>query len=679
MPRMSAADFHEFATVSEPSIAPDGTVAFLRRRPETEEEYDITIYGVGPGEEAAPLTIEDGIDAEPRWSPSGDRLAFVSTRADPEDRTQLWILPAAGGEARQVTEVIGGVSNIAWSPDGSRIAFTQHVRPDERAAGHDLVVAEDYEREDPDPRVIDRLVYRADASYFDGATSQVYVANLEKGTVERVTDADLEHVAPTWGDAGTVYYAVKRDPEAIHPDASMRYDIDAVDIETEAVETVADTTGWEPRLAATTDGRLAVTRTPEERASMRQTEIDVIDRATGDRTAVTADLDRDLAQLPIRWGPDETDLYFATPDEGSVVVRRVPGDGNSDTTVIAGAGAHVNGFAVGEDRVVATQSEADYPGDVFAYSVGDGEAGRDRLTHLNHEFLAERPLATPEEISYESEGETIQGWVFTPPAGAGEPPYPLVVEVHGGPHAMWSPSGTMFHEFQTLAANGYAVFASNPRGSVGYGEDVAMAIDRNWGAVTATDVLAGVEEVVRSDDIDGEECFLTGGSFGGFMAGWLVGQTDRFEAAVAQRGVFDLSSFYGSTDAFKLIEGDFDTTPNEDPSFLWDQSPVASVPDVDTPTLVIHAENDFRVPINNGEMFYLLLRKAGVESRLVRYPREGHELSRSGEPGHVVDRIERIRRWFDGYSSRTEVPPAVERDPGDGLETSPRPDVETGD
>jgi dipeptidyl aminopeptidase/acylaminoacyl peptidase len=195
------------------------------------------------------------------------------------------------------------------------------------------------------------------------------------------------------------------------------------------------------------------------------------------------------------------------------------------------------------------------------------------------------------------------------------------------------------------------------------------AIERDWGAVTSTDVLAGVDEVCERDYVDDSQQFLTGGSFGGYMTGWLIGHTDRFAGAVSQRGVYELNSFYGSTDAFHLVEWDFDATPWEDPEFLWEHSPAAHVESVETPTLVVHADDDYRVPVNNGELFYLFLRKQGVDTRLVRYPREGHELSRSGEPGHVVDRLERITRWFDGYSEHHDAPPALERS-DDGLSRS---------
>jgi dipeptidyl aminopeptidase/acylaminoacyl peptidase len=167
--------------------------------------------------------------------------------------------------------------------------------------------------------------------------------------------------------------------------------------------------------------------------------------------------------------------------------------------------------------------------------------------------------------------------------------------------------------------------------------------------------------VCARGEVDESHLFLTGGSFGGYMTAWLVGHDDRFHAAVAQRGVYDLTSFYGSSDAFKLVEWDFETTPSDDAAFLWEQSPASVAHEVTTPTLLLHATEDFRVPVNNAELLYLLLKKSGVDTRLVRYPREGHELSRSGEPGHVVDRLERIARWFDGYSDYHDVPRALAR------------------
>ncbi len=224
----------------------------------------------------------------------------------------------------------------------------------------------------------------------------------------------------------------------------------------------------------------------------------------------------------------------------------------------------------------------------------------------------------------------------------------------------------MWHEFQTLAARGYVVFWCNPRGSTGYGEAHATAIDRDWGRVTLADVLAGVETVCEWEYVDDSEVFVTGGSFGGFMTAWAVSHTDRFRAAAAQRGVYDLTGFTArrTRSTSRVIS----TRPWEEPEFLWEQSPVSNIPDVETPTLVLHSDRDYRTPANTAELFYLGLQKHGVDTRLVRYPREGHELSRSGEPTHVVDRIERIVRWFDGYSEHHDAPPALECDRDDGLE-----------
>jgi dipeptidyl aminopeptidase/acylaminoacyl peptidase len=688
MQRVTAADYHDIVRPTHPRVSPDGErVAFVRKTPDDDESYEATVFVVPlGGDEPQQFTVSEGVDATPRWSPSGDRLAFVSTRGADDERPQLWVMPTDGGEARRVTDVPGGASAPRWSPDGTRIAFTQSSRPGEREDGVDLTLdnAEgdpaEYEREDPDPRVVDRLVYRAGTQYFDGGRSHVYLAHLDRDdAVTRITEGDYDFVGPEWGDSETLYYAVKRTDD---PDDNAIVDVVAHDLaaEDDPSETLFQTTGWVADLAATSDGRVAYRRTPGERLTLRQTDLEVYDRATGETTTLTADLDRTVEgpggvddDLGAEWDPAEERLYFVTPDEGDFVLRRVRDDGSDLQTVVADG--HLTGFSVGRDAVAYSKSEWDHPGDVFAATPGGAETNR--LTRLNADYLDARAVREPEELWYESDGERVQGWLLTPPDFDPAEEYPLAVEIHGGPHAMWSTAGTMWHEFQTLAARGYVVFWSNPRGSTGYGEAHQSAIADDWGDVTAADVLAGADLVCERDYVDADQQFVTGGSFGGYMAGWLVGTTDRFEGAVAQRGVYDFASWYGSTDAFKLIEWDYGAKPWEEPEAMWADSPVAHAENVTTPTLVVHADRDFRVPVNNGEMFYLFMKQAGVDTRLVRYPREGHELSRSGEPGHVVDRIERIVRWFDGYSDHHDAPPALER--GDeGLSAGESDDDEDG-
>ncbi len=678
MQRVEAGDYRDIVQVSDPQLSPDGErVAFVRTVPRDGESYEATVHVVPVGGDGArAFTVAEGVDSEPRYSPSGDRLAFVSTRGADDDRPQLWVVPTGGGEARRVTDVAGGLSDIAWSPDGSRIAFAQRTTPEERERGLDLGLdgsGDDggYEREPPDPRVIDRLVYRTGTDYFDGTRSHLYAVEPDGGPVERLTEGDRDFANPEWGAGAELYYTVCREPD---PDDTARYDVEVLDAETGAVETVVQTSGWDAGLAATGDGRVAYPYTPEERLTLRQTELRVHDRSTGETHEPTAALDRTVdVAAGVEWAPGDEQCYFATPDEGAVALRRVPWDGDDVETVVRRG--HLTGFSVGEHAVAYVQSEWDHRGDVFVATRGGGEVNR--LTRVNADYLDGRAVREPEAVRFESEaGVEVQGWVLTPPGFDPGASYPLAVEVHGGPHAMWTTSGTMWHEFQTLAARGYVVFWCNPRGSTGYGEDFAAAIERDWGAVTATDVLAGVDLVCERGYVDETDVHLAGGSFGGYMTGWLVGHDDRFASAVAQRGVYDLLGFYGSTDrAFKLVEWDFGAVPTDEPGFLWEHSPAARAASVTTPTLVLHADDDFRVPDNNAELFHRLLAKHGVETRLVRYPREGHELSRSGEPAHVVDRLERIVRWFDGYSSHRDVPRALDRG-DDGLSAAGDDDAE---
>ncbi|MFB6361733.1 MAG: prolyl oligopeptidase family serine peptidase, partial [Halobacteriales archaeon] len=502
MESVAAADYHDIVQVSDPRIAPDGEdIAFVRKVPEDDESYEATVYTVPTnGGEPRQFTVAEGVDSSPRYSPSGDRLAFVSTRGADDDRPQLWVLPTAGGEAWQVTDVPGGVESIAWSPDGTRIAFVQRSRPAERAEDIDLDIANadrdeeagQYEREPPDPRVIDRLVFRTGTNYFDGSNAHLYLADLADDAVERLTEGERDFTAPEWGTASELYYAVCREPD---PDDTSRFDIERIDLDSGAVDTIVETSGWGAALAATEDGRVAYTYTPEEQTSLRQTELRVHDRDAGETHEPTAELDRTLAfDTGLEWGPDGEAVYFATPDEGAVALRRVWWDDTDVETVVHEG--DLTGFSVGEHRIAIVQSQWDHRGDVFAVD----EDGSDRLTDVNDDYLSERAVQEPEELRFEGgDGDPIQGWVLTPPDFDAEASYPLAVEVHGGPHAMWTTSGTMWHEFQTLAARGYVVFWCNPRGSTGYGKEFAASIERDWGPVTMADITAGVDRVCEHD------------------------------------------------------------------------------------------------------------------------------------------------------------------------------------
>ena len=653
MDPIEATDYRDLIRVSDPRLSPAGDrVAFVRTVPDDATSYESTVHLVDvatPDSDGQRFTAGPE-DSQPRWGPAGDRLAF--RRAD-DGLPQLHVLPVDGGESRQVTDVAGGVDDVTWSPNGTQIAFTQRARPDERADGHDLSTPDEYEREDPDPRIVDRTVYRAHEQYFDGGWSHVYVVDLTDETVERVTSGEHDHVSPEWGDETTLYYALKRGKD---PDDTVKYDIDALDTTTGETETITTTQGWQVTLAASEDGRLAYPYTPEP-VSLRQTELELYDPATAKTTRPTESFDRTVAlDGGLSWA--DGCVHFLAPDEGAYTICRANADG-IEQLVTKG---HTSGVTASEDGVAFVRSDWDHWGDVFIH--GEGETRR--LTQVNANYLATHRVFEPQPVMFESDGYEVQGWLLTPEQADPEERFPLVVEVHGGPHAMWTTSGTMWHEFQTLAARGYAVFWCNPRGSTGYGEAFATAIERDWGAVTAADVLAGVEAACEHEVVDGTEIHLSGGSFGGFMTAWLVTRHDRFRSAVAQRGVYELPSFYGTTDAFKLIEGDFGAVPWDMPDFLWEQSPVAEADDVTTPTLLLHAENDYRVPVSQAEVFFRFLKKGRVETRLVRYPRDGHELSRSGDPGHVIDRLERISRWFDGYSDYRDVPKALDRG-DDGL------------
>ncbi|WP_435181324.1 S9 family peptidase [Halorussus sp. AFM4] len=669
---ISPEDYHEISKVTtgqldtDPALSPDESrIAYPVKTPKDGMEYESTIF-VAPtdGGEPRRFTAPDTVDTDPAWSPSGDRLSFV--RVDDSEIRQLYIMPTDGGEPRQATDVIGGVSEYQWSPDGTRIVFTQAATAEEHRLGVDLDKEADpeYEREEPDPRVITRTVYTVHDGFIDGERSHVYVLDIESDTVTRITEGDYDFLSPEWGDASTIYYTSKQtgDPDDNYVQDLLSYDMDS-ESETQLTQfTFPASFPAAPDISATGDGRIAFTVREAERATMQQTDLALYEVETDEVTLLTDGFDRMIRRLSDRpkWGPDDRYLYFSTPGPGRIPIWRVCADGASTPEAILDEEIHhVTGFEIGEDHLTFSQSEWNHPGDVFI-ARSDGEDIR-RVTTVNEDYLSNRILNKPEEITFENpDGTDIHGYVLTPSDFDPDQTYPLAVEIHGGPHYLWTTAGTMWHEFQCLAAAGYVVFWCNPRGSVGWGEEFMQEIYRDWGGPDYEDIMAGVDTVMERDYVDETNAFVIGGSYGGFMTSWIVGKTDRFKAAVTQRGVNDIAGMYGSTDGYKFLEDEFGTVPWDDHQLLWEHSPAAYVDQVATPTMVMHAEEDYRSTINTSEMFYRGLRKNDVDTCFIRYPREGHELSRAGEPKHVVDRLRRILRWINGYSDHHDEDPALE-------------------
>jgi dipeptidyl aminopeptidase/acylaminoacyl peptidase len=684
MEMIEPADYHNIAKVTtgqldtDPKLSPDESlVAYPVKHTISDTEYEVTIHVMSiDGTDSRRYTTPGEVATDPSWSPDGTELAFLSDRGTPSETTQVWVLPVDGGEARQVTRVVGGVGDYAWRPDGEAIVFEQTVTQSERDRGLDLGVApdEEYERQPPDPRVITRSAYRVHDSFIDGKRSHIYTLDIDTGAVSRVTTGDFDYLSPEWGDSETLYYTSKQtgDPDDNYIQTLFAYDVASETEEQLTQFTFPASFPTSPGLAATNDGRIAYPFRPAERATMQQTEIHVFDRDTGEITVLTEDFDRMVRRLSKKpkWGPDRRNLYFTTPGPGRIQIWRVSADGASKPEpVLDDEVHHVTGFDVGNDHIVFAQGEWNHPGDIFRYSTDSSCISR--LTEVNDEYLTEREVGRPEEIHFESgDGTPVQGFVLRPRGFDPDEQYPLAVEIHGGPHYLWTTSGTMWHEFQSLAAAGYVVFWCNPRGSVGWGEEFMQAIYQNWGGPDFDDIMAGVDYVVAEDYIDEANQFVIGGSYGGFMTSWAIGQTDRFKAAVTQRSVNDIIGMYGSTDGYKFLEDEFGTVPWEDHDLLWEHSPVANVDQVSTPTMIMHAEEDYRASINTAEHFYRGLKKNDVTACFVRYPREGHELSRAGEPQHVIDRLERIIRWLNGFSDHHDQEPVSEV--GFGLDSEGR-------
>jgi len=686
-------DFYDIVTVQDPHVSPDGRwIAFVRLEVDrVENTYRRAIWLV-PTDGGPPRPFTAGVkqDHTPRWSPDGKFLAFVSTRGGKQP--QIYLIPTHGGEARQLTDMRQGAQHPAWSPDGKFLAFTSRANVEERnlqdagSEGEDQQApprdafeaqqrreAEEHrEQERLDPRVIRRQPYRAGTDYLDDRRAHIYVipaaaaepdAEQETKKPRRLTDGDLDYAAPVWSpDGNSILTSATRDPESetgwIYQDL-FRVPVPAADAPRGEPLPLTGPGFSNVNPRPSPDGRaIAFLRRPEARIMAQAPRLAIVPGDGGRPYDVTPDFDRGVDDFC--WSSDGHTLVFTAGDQGDTNLYAVPAKGGGPVTVISGR-REILAFdaARGSDQIGFIACTPERPPDLYTATLNGAASiagGERRLTDFNRKFLEQKQVMPVEEIWYKAaDGVELQGWLLKPPGFDPAVTYPLVVEIHGGPHAMWGPSTmTMWHEWQCLAAQGYVVFYCNPRGSDGYGYAFRDAVHGRWGEADMPDILDGVDHVVSQGYIDTARLGVTGGSYGGFMTAWIVGHDQRFAAAVSQRGVYHLTSFFGTSDIPELIEWEFDVWPWEAYERLWRHSPLAYVSDIKTPLLIIHSDRDFRAPIPDAEHLFVMLRWLKRDVEFVRYPREGHELSRSGEPRHRVDRLERIIGWFDNYFQSNE-------------------------
>lgn len=654
---LTGADLFNLEVASDPQIAPDGkSIAYVRGANDimTDRTHaSIWLIDVASGEQT-PLVTGPGNHSQPRWSPDGTRIAYLSRTAG-QDGTQLFVRWLKTAVTARITGLPDAPHGITWSPDGKRIAYTMFVP--EVAAKLGTLPDQPVGAKWAAPlQIIDAVVYRTDeGGYAKPGYEQVFWVPADGGAPTQLTFGAHEIGGQlSWSaDGRAVVFSANLTPDWQRD--IVNTEVHAVSIDTLDVRTLTRRNGPDAAPSVSPDGKwIAYVGFDDRYLGYQNRQLSIMRADGSDSRVLTAQLDRSVGS-PV-WAADSRSIYVSYDNQGSTRVARVQLDGAMRTVAenLTGNGLdrpYTGGqFSVARDGTVAfTSGTTQRPSDIWV------TRGRDprQLTHLNAALLGAKTLGNVQPLAVTAfDGLPIDAWMVTPPNFDPASKYPLILEIHGGPFAAYGPSFST--DDQLYAAAGYVVVYINPRGSTGYGETFANKIDKAYPGHDYDDLISAVDAALAKGFVDPQNLFVTGGSGGGVLTAWIVGKTDRFRAAVVQKPVIDWSSFVLTADMTPLFARYwFGKFPWEDPAGYWARSPLSLVGNVKTPTMVVVGAEDHRTPGSEAEQYYAALQLRKIPTALVKVPGANHE-GLAARPSQSAAKTAAILAWFARY--RTPQP-----------------------
>lgn len=633
---LTAADFFALKSVGAPVLSPDGAqVAYTVRSMDLKtDKSDADIYLVpAAGGDAVRLTTSPKAETNPRFSPDGKWIAFLSGRED--DKSQVFLLPRSGGEASRLTDMKGGVEAFAWSPDSKRLVLVASD-PDPDAPEGD----KKDEEKTPRPIVTKRIQFKFDTQgYLKELRSHLYVFDVEKKASVQITSGPYDDEQPAWSpDGKTIAFVSNRTAE---PDTNRDSNIFLIaPLAGETPKAITTNPSEDERPSWSPDGRTIVYVAGGAVADMwyGPNHVSMVNVATGEVKPLTKPLDRNVG-TPL-FSSDGRAILFTIEDSGNSHLARVSAEGGAIERIVTGE-RDVESFDTRNGRIVFTESQPAMPPEI---STLDGATVR-RLTRTNDAFLKDIKLATVERFKAKSrDGTMVDGFLTRPVDGKPGAKVPTILRIHGGPASQFS---TAFDfEWQLFAAQGYAVVAGNPRGSTGYGRDFSYALFAKWGEPDFDDVMAVVDQAVSMGVADPDRLGVGGWSYGGILTNYVISKTTRFKAATSGASISNILAGYGTDHYQYEYEAELGLPWKNPEAYLKLSGPFLKADQIKTPTLFLCGEADMNVPLLNTEQMYQAVRRLGIPTELVIYPGQNHGLTR---PSYIKDRYERYVKWYDAY------------------------------